>query len=343
MLLHPSGGFLPQVSYSSGNTVFPLEPNPTSGYQKLRTAWREALADPNFDDYVRAKVPTSVTEKEDYDHDAQFELEPSQQSPLVYDAVMALGLSMCLAGTDAEFFTGPTIYDYFRNLTFSGTSGNVDITPETGTRNYTTFTYVAWNVNFDDAPDEEGRVQYQLAPTSYYKNGKWNNVKGMSFIYGDGGTKPPDSLPPVSVDMNYIGRAGQITGYTLMGVVMGLAIASLSWLLWFRNHKVVSSAQPLFLLMVSIGTFVMASTIVPMSLQEPVPDSGLDTACMATPWIYVTGVVIAFSPLFAKTRGILMVRYTRSSWYCLFSSSLKSARSHSRFRLTRTPKSILFA
>jgi hypothetical protein len=311
MLLHPSGGFLPQVWHPGGETAFPLEPNPTSGYQKLRTKWREALADPNFDEYVRAKIPKSVLEKEGYDNESQFELEPSQHSPLVYDAVLALGLSMCLAGADVEFFTGPEIYDYFRNLTFSGTSGNVDITPETGTRNYTTFTYVVWNVNFG-ALDDEGRVQYQLAPTSYYKNGTWLKVEGMSFIYGDGGTKAPDSLPPVNGDMNYIGRAAQITGYTLMGVIMGLAIASLLWLIWFRNHKVVSSSQPLFLLLVSIGTFVMASTIVPMSLQEPVPDSGLDTACMATPWIYVAGVAIAFSPLFAKTHGIFMVRYTRS-------------------------------
>jgi hypothetical protein len=327
MILQSAGGFIAQISYPNSDVIYPLEPNPTSGYQKLRATWREALADPNFDAYVRAKIPNSTKEMEGFDPEAKFNLEPSPLTPFLYDAVMAMGLSMCLAGADAEFFTGPKIYDYFRNLTFAGTSGDVKIAPETGTRDYNTVTYVMWNVQNYDERNEEGRVQFQLAPTNYYRDGKWNQIENMTVIYGDGGTEAPDSLPPVSMDMNYIGRSGQITGYALMGFVMVLAIASFLWLVWFRKHKVVSSAQPLFLLMVSIGTFIMASTIVPMSLQEPVPEAGLDTACMATPWLYITGTVIAFSPLFAKTRGILMVRQTRTD-YIAFSSSLIIAPSH---------------
>ena len=302
---------MPEISYPKKVEATPLEENPTTGYQKLRTAWREALADPEFDAYVRSKLPEPFKNFSNFDPNAEFGLEPTQWSPLMYDAVAGLGLSMCRAGAETEFFTGPSIYDYFRNLTFEGTSGSVVVDPETGTRNFTTVTYVLWNVQNYAELDGQGNVQFQLAPTYVHQNGKWNEIEGKTFVYGDNSTTVPNSLPPVSMDMNYIGEAGLIVGYILMGIVVSFSVASFVWLVWFHSDKVVSSAQPLFLLMVCIGSFVMASTIVPLSLQEPISEAGLDIACMVSPWLYIVGSVITFSPLFAKTRGIHMVRRPR--------------------------------
>lgn len=307
-LLTPTGGFLPEISYPDKEVEYPLEDPPTSGFQKLRTAYREALADPVFVAYLREKLPPSLKNVSGFDPDAAFGVEPSTWSALNYDAVTALGLSMCQAGAQEEFFQGAAIYEYFRNLTFQGTSGKVALMPETGTRNYTTLTYVLWNVQNYEQRDEQGRVQFQLAPTSYFELGNWSAVEGMTYIYGDNSTEVPDPLPPVKLDPNYIAEAGVITGYVLMGIVMLFSIIAFVWLCWFRNHKVVSSAQPLFLLMVCIGSLVMASTIIPLSLQEPVSIAGLNIACMSSPWLYAVGSVLALSPLFAKTRGIHMVR-----------------------------------
>jgi len=300
----------------------PLEDPPTTGFQKLRTAWREALADPGFDAYVRAKLPESLKNISGFDPDEEFSPEPSQWSPMTYDAVFGLGLSMCRAGKAVEFFTGRDIFDQFRNLTFDGTSGKVVIMPETGTRNYTTLTYVLWNVQNYDKLDEQGRVQFQLAPTNYHQDGTWKPVEGIPFIYGDNSTDVPNSLPPVNMDPNYIGNAGRVVGYILMSIVMLCAIAAFVWLCWFHSNKVVLSAQPLFLLMVCVGALVMASTIVPLSLQEPISEAGLDIACMASPWLYVVGSTITFSPLFAKTRGIHNVRVVRRVWRIYDASTL---------------------
>lgn len=52
--------------------------------------------------------------------------------------------------------------------------------------------------------------------------------------------------------------------------------------------------------MLCVGTVIMASSIVPLSLQEPVPKEGLDIACMSVPWLYSIGFSTAFSALFAK-------------------------------------------
>lgn len=91
-----------------------------------------------------------------------------------------------------------------------------------------------------------------------------------------------------------------------MALVMLAAVVSLVWMVWFWKERAVSSSQPLFLVLVSIGSFVMVSAIIPLSFDETVTDdpSALDRACMAGPWLYIIGAIIAFSALFAKTRGI---------------------------------------
>ena len=77
-------------------------------------------------------------------------------------------------------------------------------------------------------------------------------------------------------------------------------------MVWFWKERVVSSSQPLFLVLVSVGSFVMISAIIPLSYDEMVTEdeSVLDRACMAGPWLYIIGAIIAFSALFAKTHGI---------------------------------------
>lgn len=50
----------------------------------------------------------------------------------------------------------------------------------------------------------------------------------------------------------------------------------------------------------------MAAAIIPLSLQEPVSDNGLDIACMATPWLFVFGFAIAVASVLFK-----MIRLNR--------------------------------
>ena len=151
-------------------------------------------------------------------------------------------------------------------------------------------------------------VTFRLVPTSYYLNG-WKPipVDGQMFQYGNGGTTAPASLPSPDFNYNYIGDTGRAIGYTLMGIVVAIALASMVWLVWFQNERVVRSSQPLFLFLVSFGALMMGSTIVPLSLEEPLSDYSLDVACMAAPWLYVSGAVIVFSALLAKTRGVHQV------------------------------------
>jgi len=243
---------------------------PESGFDKFRTSWKEALGDEAFVAYVRTKLPSTYENDPNYDYNTSFAVDPGAVRPFLYDAVTAIGLSMCRAAQNQTFFQGDEVYKYFLQTPFQGASGDVIVDNITGTRDYETISFVIWN----------SRVSDNL---------------------------PPSSLPPVEFDYNYIGNAGRIAGYTLMGITICCSVLTLLWLLVYREEHVVSSAQPVFLFMVSFGTIVMSSTIVPLSLEEPLTESQLDKACMSVPWLYVTGSTIALSGLLAKTRGVVQV------------------------------------
>jgi hypothetical protein len=305
-IMNVEGGVRKEPIIPKLGVVAPLEDNPDTGYERFRTAWRKARAHAPFVEFVQSKLPASLEEIEGFDRGAHFSNEPGSFRPMLYDAVTGMALAMCRAGQDNEFFTGPEIYEEFRILDFDGASGRVQIYNETGTREYTSLTFVLWNVQPYDEVYEDGNPQVKLVPSAEYNDGIWKGISGNPFIYGDGTTTPPGSLPPVDQKMNYIGDAGRYAAFALMALVMLASVLSLIWMVLFWKERVVSSSQPLFLVLVSVGSFVMVSAIIPLSYDETVTDdiSDLDRACMVGPWLYIIGAIIAFSALFAKTRGI---------------------------------------
>jgi len=71
---------------------------------------------------------------------------------------------------------------------------------------------------------------------------------------------------------------------------------------------VVTKSQPFFLGMICVGTLVMASSIIPWSIDDSIAGQPtLNRACMATPWLFVIGFTTAFSALFSKIRRIYLV------------------------------------
>jgi len=53
--------------------------------------------------------------------------------------------------------------------------------------------------------------------------------------------------------------------------------------------------------MLCFGTFMMAASVIPMSMQGTEPSTTLDLACMSTAYLIFLGFVIALSALFSKT------------------------------------------
>lgn len=304
-----AGGVTTEPFINGEGADSPPDENATSGFEKFRLSWAEALEDPDFAEHVRLRLPGSLSALPGFDRYATFGNDPGAGfRPFLYDAVTSFGLSMCRAGQNSTFFTGPGIHEEFRKLDFDGASGRVMIDSSTGTRNYTSIAFVMWNMQIYDV-DEDGFAQFQFVPSLNFENNGWVQIPGNPFIFPDGTETPPASLPEIDFNFNFIGKTARASGYALMAFAMASSILSLLWLVYYSDEPVVNSSQPLCLTMVSAGAFIMASTIIPLSMEEAiVNESGLDKACMAAPWLYVLGTCVALSALLAKTRGVYKVR-----------------------------------
>jgi len=105
---------------------------------------------------------------------------------------------------------------------------------------------------------------------------------------------------PVDSNFNHLKRVRPY-GLTLAGISMFLSVALMAWVFYNRNAAVVRKSQPLFLGMICAGTFLMAATIIPLSIDDSIAsDETCTIACIATPWFFCIGFVIAFSALFSK-------------------------------------------
>ena len=274
------------------------------GYHHLFLVWRHVLKNDAFRDYVTSKLPASLDNVTGFDrNNVLYTREPGAYRPFLYDAVFALGISMCRAGKSKNFFDGPSIMNEFRQINTTGASGFLVIDNVTGTRDHRSVTFTIWNV-FNDS-----KKGLQFRPSARLLDGEFVQLEGSEFRFADGSLNPPANLPEIEEDLNYIGREGRILGYGLMGLTTSVAVVCLLWLFVNLTSRVVYAAQPLFLVLVAVGSIVSISSLIPLSAEETVVAStdGLDLACMLSPWLYVIGSNITLSALLSKTFKVYQV------------------------------------
>ena len=222
-----------------------------------------------------------------------------------YDAVVAMMLAVCESSSDLDYDNGAgaKVFEQLLRTEFQGVSGHVSFDPNTGTRQTVDILYGVWNIQFPDELIING--SYKVLPTLTNKvilTNSASQVETLAPLFFASNTSiPPPSLPPVMIDMNLIPTPIRAFCLALGGLVM---VMSMWWIWWTYNNRekdVVKASQPIFLCQICIGTMIIASAVVPMSMQEPVSEHGLDIACMATPWLISVGFVTAFSALFSKT------------------------------------------
>jgi hypothetical protein len=291
-----------------GKTATPtISDDPTTGFERFRFAWKYALQDTEFRQYVQSKLPESFEGMTDVDADNFFIQDPIGLHAFVYDTVTAFGISMCHTNSSRNYFSGQDIYEQLRELDIESASGNVRMT-STGTRNESSVAFVVWNVR-SVGNDSDGMSLLEYVPSYGSTADKWSVIPGNEFLYADGSEIPPESLPVINHDYNYITRSDRIFGYTLMTIIIALSIGAIIWTISYRKNHVVDAAQPLFMIVVFLGAFVMALTIIPAGFDETIISSmnGLDAACMAIPWLYFIGSNLSSGALLAKTKAVYEV------------------------------------
>jgi hypothetical protein len=103
----------------------------------------------------------------------------------------------------------------------------------------------------------------------------------------------PLELPPLVVNMNYIGNLA-ILGYILFGIIVICSLSFAAWTFHYKDTRVVRASQPMFLGMICCGTLIMSSAIIPLTVDdEKFSERGTDIACMSVPYLMVrTSIVI---------------------------------------------------
>jgi len=103
------------------------------------------------------------------------------------------------------------------------------------------------------------------------------------------------------VDNNYLTNI-RPAGFTFVAISMAVSLGCGGWTYKNRKDKVVIASQPFFLFLICIGCFIMASAIIPLSIDDSIASpEGCSKACMAFPWLLSLGFTAIFSALTSKT------------------------------------------
>jgi len=116
--------------------------------------------------------------------------------------------------------------------------------------------------------------------------------------------KSQNTYEPTKLSRNTISDGYRYGLWSLAGLGMIIALYFAYWSYAERKNKVVRASQPIFLGMISVGVFIMLSTIIPIGMDESfygLDEDQLGYACAISPWLFSVGFVISFSALFSKT------------------------------------------
>jgi ABC-type branched-subunit amino acid transport system substrate-binding protein len=137
------------------------------------------------------------------------------------------------------------------------------------------------------------------------------DIKMVSIGFGREATCIP------AENMNYVPQSLRIVGIIFVSIQGLLSTGCIIWTKYFEKRASVQASQPIFLILIALGSFILVSSIIPLGIQgkyryilDPItheetetldPDvRRLDAACMAWPWLYFLGFSLTFSSLFAK-------------------------------------------
>jgi len=118
-------------------------------------------------------------------------------------------------------------------------------------------------------------------------------------------------------DMTYISSSLLVVGLIFFGLQSFLSVSCAGWTVYYSKRSVVRASQPIFLNFVSLGTFLISATILPLGIQGEYRDDSIgsvDAACMAAPWLFSLGFSIVFSALAAKILRITKVMHAAANF-----------------------------
>jgi hypothetical protein len=296
------------------------------GYDRFMKVWR--TLDDDDVAYFNTKQP--ATEAYHYHADKEYLnlREPERETLFAYDAVVALGLAACEAAEEQEetknYFDGPQHFDKFVQSSFEGASGQVRIASATTSRDPTSALYVIF-IAVPNEPDERGMVSFTVRPSVMFEPNDassqdaagWDDLPGSEFIFANRSLDAPQSLPFLEVNLNHIGTPLRVISLNMSIIAVALSIGFAMWCFLLRHDRIVRASQPIFLILICIGTGTMGLAIIPLSIDDSVTyQRWCDTACMAAPWLFSIGLSFPSLPCSARLGELIRFVHTRVIHCC---------------------------
>jgi len=143
-------------------------------------------------------------------------------------------------------------------------------------------------------------------------NSKWKTLDG--FIFSSSNNNNNNDRPQFVVgEENFLSNWVFGLGITLLVIGCIFAFVSFVVVTVCEKDKAMKMAQPIFLKLICLGSFIEVFSIFTLSFDEGHGwnDASLDNACMATPWLFFIGHAIIYSALFCKLWRVDQVMSTK--------------------------------
>jgi len=193
-----------------------------------------------------------------------------------------MGIAAC--ETDNDFFSASDLFETMIRIQFLGLTGNVDFNKTTGTRHLEDVRYTIQNLLSSPDPESDDSILLQSIKSAVVDSSHQVEVI-TPFVYADNTTNQPRSLPPQQHNPHLIPTWALALGLSICGATIFMSIGWGVWSIVNRKHRMVRASQPFFLIMLCVGTFLIACSIIPTSFQEPMSNLMLDVGCMLFPWL----------------------------------------------------------
>lgn len=290
-------------------------------YDRFLEEWRGLATDEEALQYFNSKVPqweyqayfTNETAFAFNRTKEYFSRNPTIVSGYAYDAVVALGLGACIAQANIvvgnstvspmdmnSTFTGSHHFSSAIGTEFNGASGQVRFGADgSHSRDGNSTLFVVSNVR--ETRHSNGTSTLSSVPTTYHniETSQWESYRNETFIFPGDASIPPPDLPPPDTTLLHFAPAARITCLILSALAMIAAIVFLAFSISMRKHRIIRASQPEFLSLVCVGCFLMASAIIPLSIDSSIASEyGCAIACISKFWLLSIGFCLTFVALF---------------------------------------------
>ena len=154
------------------------------------------------------------------------------------------------------------------NSTFHGATGRVAFGKEkTKERNSEDASMGLYNIVPNAVNPETGKRSFRsVLVATYTRQEGWVNVPNTTIVYRDGTTTTPETVR--EFDNNYVSTPVRAIGLALMAIAMIVSFSCLVLTQKYANDPVVLRAQPFFLKILCMGSFVMSLSIFTLAFDE---------------------------------------------------------------------------